>query len=106
MREEARVLTARTFIVTGDDIRPAPGQDGMALERLRSNPPETRDIAEFTEAMEKASRDDANVEFEVMELYEALEAWILRKALEARSKPSRDTLYELQDWIDRRREDQ
>jgi hypothetical protein len=86
------------------DMRPTPGHDGHEMDR-RFKPGTTIGSAEeVSNQFGMAADEDSKVFFEVMDVLDALEGWVTRKAINARSKPTRDLLYDLQDWVERNRE--
>ena len=88
-----------------DDMRPSPGQDGQEVDR-RFKPGTTFESQEdILTQLKDAVEADFKVDFEVQELLNDLHGWLTRKAMEARSKPARDLLYELEDWAEQYRED-
>lgn len=87
------------------DMRPKPGQDGHEFDRV-FQPGKSFESAQIAgEQFEKACENDSKVFFEVMGLLDGIEGWVTRKAIDVRSKPARDLLYDLQDWVEQSRED-
>jgi len=86
------------------DMRPQPGHDGHEMDRRFKPGTIFESAAEASNQLQVAAEEDSKVLCEVVDNLDALEGWVTRKAINARSKPARDLLYDLQDWVERNRE--
>ena len=67
------------------DMSPEPGQDGREFDRLFQPGSTFKSAEELSEQFRMAVEKDSNVFIEVMDLLDALQGWVTRKAIDARS---------------------